>query len=143
MSFYWILLRLLTQSCIHNYGICSNILKWINHWLTQRLQRVVIDGQQSKFAPGKSGVPQGNFFGPLMFLAYINDISGGISSSIRQFADNCILYHIIKEKLDQDVLQANINQLIKWSEIWQMTFNAGKCIVLRCSQLQTTHNYYD
>ena len=69
-------------------------------------------------------------------------ISGGISSNIRLFADDCILYRIIKEKYDQDILQANINQLIKWSEIWQMTFHASKCVVLRCSRLQSTL-YYD
>ena len=52
---------------------------------------------------------------------YVNDISGGISSNIRLFADDCILYRIIKEKHDQDILQADINQLIEWSEILQMT----------------------
>ena len=123
---------------LHNNGIRSNILKWINIWLMQRLQQVVIDGQEPKFVPVKSGVPQGTVLGPLMFLVYYyNDISGGISSNVRLFADGCILYCIIKEKHDQDVLQANINQLIKWSEIWQMTFNARKCAVLRCSQLLT------
>ena len=86
--------------------------------------------------------PQGTVLSPLMFLVYINDISGGISSNIRLFADDCILYRIIKEKHDQDILQADINLSIKWSEIWQTTFNASKCVVLRCSRLQTTL-YYD
>ena len=43
----------------------------------------------------------------------VYDISGGISSNIQLFAEDCILYCIIKEKHDQDVLQADINQLIK------------------------------
>ena len=90
----------------------------------------------------KSGVLQGTVLGPLIFLVHINDISGGISANIRLFADDCILYRVIKEKHDQDILQADINQLIKWSEIWQMTLNASKCVVLRCSWLQTTL-YYD
>ena len=72
---------------------------------------------------------------------YINDISSGISSNIRLFADDCILYRIIKKKHDQDVLQADINQLIEWTKIWQMTFNASKCVVLRCSRLLTTLSY--
>ena len=64
---------------LHNYGTRSNILKWISTWLTRRQQRVVIDGQQSEFVSVKSGVPQGTVLGPLMFLVYIDDISGGIS----------------------------------------------------------------
>ena len=42
-------------------------------------------------------------------------------SECQLFADDCILYCIIKEKHDQDILQADINQLIEWSEISQMT----------------------
>jgi len=35
-------------------------------------------------------------------------------------------------------------QLIKWSKIWQMTFNASKCVVLQCNRLLTTlpYDYY-
>ena len=78
---------------LYNYGIRSNTLNWLSTWLTQRLQRVVVDGQQSKFVPVQPGVPQGTVLGPLMFLVYINDIiCGGISSNIRLFADDCILY---------------------------------------------------
>ena len=48
-----------------------------------------------------------------MFLVYINDTCGGISSNILFFADDCILYRVIKDKLDQDTLHADINLLIK------------------------------
>ena len=102
---------------------------------------MVVDGQQSEFAPVQSGVPQGTVLGPLMFLVYINDICGGISSNTRLFADDCILYRVIKDKLDQDTLQADLNLLIKWTKTWQMAFNAKKCVVLRCTRLLTTLSY--
>ena len=107
-----------------------NILKWLNIWLThdQKFQRVVVDGQQSEFVLVQYGVPQGTVLEPLMFLVCINDISGSISLNIQFFADDCILYHVIKDRLDQDTLQADLNV---WTKIWQMAYNVNKCVVLR------------
>jgi len=70
---------------------------------------VLVDGQQSEFVPVQSAVPQGTVLGPLMFLVYINDISGDISLNIRFFADDCILYCVIKDKHDQNILQVDLN----------------------------------
>ena len=52
---------------LYNYGIRSNTLKWLSTWLTQRSQRVLVDGQQSEFVPVQSGVPQGTVLGPSCF----------------------------------------------------------------------------
>ena len=91
---------------------------------------MVVDGHQSEFVPVQSGVPQVTVLGPLMFLVYINDTCGGISSNICLFADNCILYRVIKDKFDQDTCQADLNLLFKLTKTWQMAFNAKKCVVL-------------
>ena len=82
--------RLLNK--LYYYGIQSKTYNWLEVWLTHRVQRVVINGHKSNFTPVLSGVPQGTVLGPLMFLLYINDISVGISSNLRLFADDCILY---------------------------------------------------
>jgi len=39
-----------------------------------------------------SGVPQGSVLGSLLFLGYVNDIWRNIVSTIRPFADDCVIY---------------------------------------------------
>ena len=60
--------------------------QWIETWLTQRTQHVVMDGECSLPASVLSGVPQGTVLGPLIFLIYVSDISEQVSSPLRLFA---------------------------------------------------------
>jgi hypothetical protein len=52
-----------------------------------------------------SGVPQGSVLGPLLFLAYVNDIWRNMHSNIRLYADDCILYRKILDVKDIERLQ--------------------------------------
>ena len=56
-------------------------------FLSNRQQRVVVNGAKSQWAPVLSGVPQGTILDPLLF-SMINDIMVGIESEIRLFADD-------------------------------------------------------
>ena len=46
----------------------------MENFLTRRTQQVVLDGVTSDSVYISYGVPQGNVFGPAMFLLYINDL---------------------------------------------------------------------
>ena len=94
---------------LQSYGITNKTHTWITSWLTQRVQRVVIDGVASGWLPVKSGVPQGTVLGPLMFLIYINDIGKNLSCCLRLFADDCLLYHVITSEEDCAKLQHDLN----------------------------------
>ena len=92
----------------------------------KRNQRVVVDGESSNTALVKSGVPQGTVLGPLMFLVYINDINESITSSIRLFADDCVVYNTISKLQDAEQLQNDLKNICTWSEKWQMKLNVDK-----------------
>ena len=61
-----------------------------------------------------SGVPPGSVLGPLLFLAYVNDISRNNESNIWLFADGCIIYRKIMDNNDTDKLHSDLNRLVEW-----------------------------
>ena len=89
-----------------------------------------MDGYSSEESPVLSGVPQGSVLGPVLFLIFINDIADSLSSFVRLFADDCLLYREIKTKEDQMLLQNDLDKLTEWSKTWGMEFNVKKCNVL-------------
>ena len=73
---------------LSSVGIKVKMLQWFSSYLSNRTQRVVLNGQNSEWV--KAGVPQGSILGPLLFLLYINDINR-IKTNIRLFADDTSL----------------------------------------------------
>ncbi len=69
-------------------GIAGNVHNWIENWLSNRKQRVVINGTASDWAPVTSGIPQGSVLEPVPFIIYINDIDVGLNNFIGKFADD-------------------------------------------------------
>ena len=111
---------------LYGYGIGGKTLKWIDSFLCDRQQHVMVNGVKSDWAPVLSGVPQGTVLGPLLFSLYINDITEDIDSELRLFADDCVCYRGIKDTEDTVKLQEDIDRLGCWATSWGMRFQPVK-----------------
>ena len=116
------------------YGIRGPTHKWIQSFLHTRKQRVLVEGISSDEADVISGVPQGTVMGPLLFLVFINDLPESVNSSVKLFADDCLIYRPIITPSDTTKLQEDLNQLAKWENDWQMAFHPQKCTTIHISK---------
>lgn len=69
-----------------------NLLKWLQSFLSDCTQQIAVGGTFSLFSAVTSGVPQGSILGPVLFLAYFNDITANINSQLCLFVDDCLVY---------------------------------------------------
>ena len=90
---------------LHHLGINGSLLKC---FLSEQTQRVIVNGQRNSLSVVLSGVPQESVLGPLLFLCYINDITSGISSSIKLDADDVLIYRINDNEDDCKMLQRDL-----------------------------------
>ena len=112
---------------LHHFGITGNTHKWITTFLTQRKQRVVVEGEHSSWTHVRSGVPQGTVLGPLLFLLYLNDLPDNIQSDLRLFADDCVVYREINSAEDISKLQQDMDTLAQWQD------RCGRCTLTQPS----------
>ena len=73
--------------------------------------------------------------GPLLFLLFINDIHIGITSQLRLFADDTLMYRPIYNRQDEISFQKDLDSLQQWSDAWGMKFNVAKCHILQITTL--------
>ena len=92
---------------LKSYGICDPILNWIRGFLSDRVQRLIVNGSTSQWAKVLSGI-----LGPLLFVIFLNDICESINSSSYLFADDTELFRVIKSNSDIAILQADLNTMI-------------------------------
>ena len=123
------------------YGIRGDTLGWILNLLSASSQRVALDGASSDSASVLSGAHQGTVMGPILFLIYINDLPDGVvNSTVRLFADDCIIYRPIRNKTDTDLLKSDLDVVGSWENTWLMQFNADKCFTMRTGKGKTLLN---
>ena len=111
---------LLNKLC--NFGISGSLLEWCSDCLSNRTQRVVIDGNCSSL-------------GSLFFVIFISDLPEVVSvgNTLAMYADDCKAFStsVISCPNDQLMFQEDLGRLCTWSERNRMDFIAKKCKLMR------------
>ena len=106
------------------YGIKGSLLTLIKSFLSDRLQRVVLNGKCSTWREVLAGVPQGSILGPLFFLIFINDLPIGLQSNVKIFADDTALFSAMFDNLiSSNILNTDLTLISEWAYQWKMSFN--------------------
>src|SRR5437867_4960454 len=128
---------------LQKFGITGDLLKWIIAFLSNRSQRVVINGVFSSFCKVSSGVPQGSVLGPLLFLLFINDLPEFLHDNVScvLFADDVKIYKDITSVADSEIMQSTLNEIQNWSLMWKLELSPHKCVVLHLGKNNPHFNY--
>ena len=81
---------------------------------------MVLNGSHSSYSIVETGVPQGSVLGPLFFLIFINDLGRNIRPNIKSFADDAMLFSIVK---NPTISANNLNHDLNIIHQWKIEFN--------------------
>ena len=108
-------------------GCYDELLNWFSSYLSNRRQRVVINGQASEWTHVLVGVSQGSILELLLFLIYINGTLNELHASVRLFADDISLYIIVQNpNTAATILNHDLHCIETWGAQWLVDFNAVK-----------------
>jgi retron-type reverse transcriptase len=106
-------------------GVDARVVVWVRNFLVGRTQRVKSRRGTIQEVKVTLGVPQGSVLGPLRCVVVLNYIYRSIDSSIRLFADDCIIYRKITNKNDTEMLHKGLDTLGKWEVKNRIKINHG------------------
>ena len=105
-------------------------------FLTNRSQQVI------EFIACLLLLCQSTVLGPILFFLFINDLLSKIESTIKLIADDVLMFRGIYSSTDQQMLQKDIDNLVQWSDMWQMPFNLTKREHLRMAGRMLPNIYH-
>lgn len=122
---------------LDSYGISGNLVNWFKSYLLDRRQKVILNTSSSNSCSLSAGVPQGSVLGPLLFIIYINDIAGNLTSLCRLYADDTSFSYSDSDREQIfSVISHDLVELDKWSNKWLMSFNPDKTEIMVFSNIE-------
>ena len=95
------------------HGIGDGIIDWIEQWLTDRRERVVVVGEVSNSKSIVREVLRGSILRPLLLFIYINDLNDNITSNVLKFAVNTKVFRKVNTDGDRQHLQNKLDKTVK------------------------------
>ena len=103
---------------LQSVWVSDSLTNLIESFLSNRFQRVLLNGQTSKWLPAKAGVPEDSTLSPLFFpLIYIDNLYDELVSTVNLFADDTSLFSVVCDsnisayELNND-MQKHLNGLV-------------------------------
>jgi hypothetical protein len=129
---------------LESKGISGNVKNWIENWLADRTQKVLVEGELSEEEAVKSGVQQGTVMGPPLFTVYIDniDLFARLAKLFIKFADDGKGMKEIRNRQDAAEMQEALDNLYKWATLWGMKFNVDKCKIMHIGRNNPGYDYY-
>ena len=107
------------------------LVKFIRSFLSGRTFRVKIGDTLSEPHPVTCSVPQGSVLGPLLFLAYIDDIplsnSANTSHSVLFADDLASIFFFKRPSRTRQKIKEYLDSLVDWLFKWRLKMNVKKC----------------
>ncbi|MCU7801520.1 MAG: reverse transcriptase family protein [gamma proteobacterium symbiont of Lucinoma myriamae] len=108
-------------------GLSQDIVRWFRSYLSDRQQLVDVSGMFSSSAEIRCGVPQGSILGPLLFLIYVNDMSGVVSNKLLLYADDSAILVADKDVSSIETsLQKELEIISDWLIDNKLSLHLGK-----------------
>ena len=85
---------------LRQFDVKGSFHRWCESYLSNRKQRVVINGCESQLVCINAGVPQGSILGPLFFLVFINAIILELETNPYLFADDTFMWDIFSDPVE-------------------------------------------
>lgn len=108
-------------------GVGGAMLKFLASYISGRSLKVVFCGTRSQAFIPTTAVPQGSVLGPILFNAFINDLTGGFKCNFLLYADDLKLFTRIRSQVDCQKLQSDVDTLYHWCEQNKIKLNIDKC----------------
>ena len=124
------------------YGISGLTIQWIEAFLKERKQRVVIGENVSSWAEITSGVPQGSVIGPLLFVLFINDFPETLKNLTKLYTDDTKILNEMLSSASTLSLQSDLDLAFKWTQDWLVKFNISKCMVVHFGRNNKKSPFY-
>ena len=112
---------------LKNTTLGPRTIQWIENYLEDRQQQVLVNGAKSLNRRIVQGVPQRSTLGPLFYIIYANDIPSQVNSEVAMYADDTVFYTSSRDpEVIQTKLQGDLDKLRNWCRENKLTINADK-----------------